>query len=119
MYIFYLNTYFALSCFIISLPAITMVFSNFNPILLNFCGNCFSIYHFQNIEHSRKIYSTGFIKDIQNVTQCNMHDANYEIKNFISIKTKEQEYILGQGLSKAECIWLVQEIKNWLEQKEY
>lgn len=117
----YLNTYFSLSFLIISLPAITIaiVFSNFTPIYLHFYGNFFELYHFQNIDNSRKIYSTGFLKDIEDVTQCNMHDANNEIKNFISIKTKEQEYIFGQGLSKAECIWLVQEIKNWLEQKEY
>lgn len=116
----YLNTYFPLSFLIISLPAITIaiIYSNLTQISLHFYGNFFAIYHFKNIDNSTKIYSTGFLKDIEDVTQCSMHDANDEIKNFISIKTKEQEYIFGQGLSKAECIWLVQEIKNWLEQKK-
>ncbi|MEM9927227.1 MAG: hypothetical protein AAF915_26375, partial [Cyanobacteria bacterium P01_D01_bin.50] len=114
-----LNTYLALPCFIISVAALYIVLSIFNPILLYFYGNSFCLYHVKIFGTSRKIYKTGSLKDIENVTLCNMHNANNEIKNFISIKTKEQEYIFDRELSKFECIVLVQEIKSWLQQKEY
>ena len=60
----------------------------------------------------------GLIKDIEDVIPCHVYDENNLRKNFIFIKTKNNEYVFGEGLSKQECIWLTEEIKNWLEQKQ-
>lgn len=32
----------------------------------------------------------------------------------VTLQTATRDYTFGQGLSKPECIWLVQEIKDWL-----
>ncbi len=69
---------------------------------------------------SKKRVGKGFIEDIEDITQCNMYDADEAInKWFISIKTKQKEYVFDRRLSEAECNWLVEEIKNWLKQKEF
>ncbi|AFY58336.1 serine/threonine protein kinase [Rivularia sp. PCC 7116] len=75
---------------------------------LLFHNNLFEIY-----EHN-KLIGGGSITEIEDV---NSSSDNFTIESwFISIKTQKQRYAFGHGLTKAESIWLVQEIKNWLEQ---
>ncbi len=89
------------------------------PIYLHFHRNVFEIYIYKNY-FSKKILSRGFIEDIEDVTQSDMYDADgARNKWFISINTKRKEYVFGKGISRAESNWLVEEIKNWLKQKEF
>ncbi len=70
-----------------------------------------------DICNNKKIIKRGIIKDIEDVSQ---YSKKYTINRcFILIKTKEKKYAFGGDLTKYECIWLVQEIKSWLEQREF
>ena len=79
--------------------------------ILNFHNSVFEIYE------NKKIIDRGRIKDIKYVNKDSKNHKGGDW--FILIKTKEQKYVFGEGLTKGECIWLVQEIKSWLEQKQY
>lgn len=117
----FLSSYSMFFFIIICLPIITFarIYSILAPIHLKFAGSIFEIYKYEIGNDSTKTLSKGFIKDIEDIIPCDMYNANGVRKNFISIKTKQQEYFFGKEFSKAECIWLVEEIKNWLEQKEF
>ncbi len=79
--------------------------------ILNFHSSIFEIYK------NKKIIDRGRIKDINYVNKYSkLHMWEYW---YILIKTKERKYVFGEGLTKAECIWLVQEIKNWLEANKF
>lgn len=77
-------------------------------------------YNMFDIYRHDKFIERGIISDIEEVKYSeDIHDYSIEKSYFVSIKTKEQKYVFGEGLTKAECIWLVEEIKSWLEQKEF
>ena len=93
-------------------------------LLLSFCVTVSMIPHRRNhllfhnnffeIYEHKKFIDGDIIKDIEDVSQ---YSDNFTTESwYILIKTKEQKYVFGEGLTKAECIWLVEEIKNWLEQ---
>jgi serine/threonine protein kinase len=55
---------------------------------------------------------------IENVIQHNLIFGEGELESrarVVTIQTDSEDYYFGKGLSKEECIWLVQEIKDWLE----
>lgn len=77
-------------------------------------------YNMFDIYRHDKFIERGIISDIEEVKYSeDIHDYSIEKSYFVSIKTKEQKYVFGEGLTKAECIWLVEEIKSWLEQQEF
>ena len=87
--------------------AIFLIPQQRNRLLFHY--NVFDIYR------GNKFIERGTIKDIEDVNQWS---DNYTPENwFISIKTKNQRYAFSHVLTKVECIWLVEEIKDWLEQK--
>ncbi len=67
------------------------------------------------LHKNTNLIDRGIVKDIEDINLYNINDVTD--KWVISIKTKEQEYLFGKEFSKAESIWLVEEIKNWLAQK--
>ncbi len=116
----FLSSYSVFLFMIICLPIIIFarIYSVLAPIHLKFAGSIFEIYQYEIGNDSIRTLSKGFIKDIEDIIPCDMYNANGVRKNFILIKTKQQEYFFGKEFSKAECVWLVEEIKNWLEEKE-
>ncbi|MEO1558979.1 MAG: serine/threonine protein kinase, partial [Cyanobacteria bacterium J06632_19] len=94
-------------------------------LLLSYCGTFYIIpeprnrifFHnsfFEIYEHN-KFIGGGSIKEIENVNLSISDNLTIE-SWFILIKTQKQTYTFGHGLTRTECIWLVQEINNWLEQ---
>jgi serine/threonine protein kinase len=62
----------------------------------------------------------GSIKDIQDVFQSvqishnRSFQANGKEEEMVTIQTTDKRYSFGLGLSAMECLWLAQEIKDWL-----
>lgn len=114
--VFILFDYFIVFSLIISLLIFILIaiYDSLFSIYLHFYGDTFEIYKYKNIGFSISILHKGLIKDIEDIFEYNIHGVKRN--SFILIKTKQQECVYGQGLNKVECIWLVQEVKNWLTQ---
>ncbi|MBE9225523.1 serine/threonine protein kinase [Phormidium sp. LEGE 05292] len=74
---------------------------------------------FNHCAHQRK----GYISDIQDVFQSvqishhNSFQANGTEEEMVTIQTIDKRYSFGLGLSAIECLWLAQEIKDWLNSR--
>ncbi len=117
---FYLVLVFSTSSGIDSIVLLSLLLVSVYVIILSI-PKPRSILHFHSsvfeIYKNKKIIDRGRIKDINYVnkySKLHMWEDWY-----ILIKTKERKYVFGEGLTKAECIWLVQEIKNWLEANKF
>jgi len=99
-----------IALFLFLISVFIIIFSIPKPrYTLNFHNSIFEICK------NKKIIDRGSIKDIEYV---NKDSKNHRGEDwFILIKAKNKTYIFGEELSKTECIWLVQEIKIWLEQR--
>lgn len=118
--------FFMLSCFInigtgswdwafayliLSLVISFLIHTIICPTQVYFDKECFVIY--------KKIL--GYIPSTPDGAIANLEDVfldNTEgnsSQRCITLQAGLREYSFGQGLSRAECLWLVQEIKSWLE----
>ncbi|MFB2891915.1 serine/threonine protein kinase [Aerosakkonemataceae cyanobacterium BLCC-F50] len=65
----------------------------------------------------------GYISDIQDVFQSVQISHNYSFQangkeeEMVTIQTIDKRYSFGLGLSAIECLWLAQEIKDWLSSR--
>ncbi|MDJ0616755.1 MAG: serine/threonine-protein kinase [Calothrix sp. MO_192.B10] len=73
-----------------------------------------------NLCRQRQLAATDSIQDvfqsvmyITNRSSFQMNNVKEE-KEMVTIQTDEQRYSFGVGLSPMECIWLANEIKDWL-----
>ncbi|MDJ0801046.1 MAG: serine/threonine-protein kinase [Calothrix sp. MO_167.B12] len=73
-----------------------------------------------NLCRQRQLAATDSIQDvfqsvmyITNRSSFQMNSVK-EQKEMVTIQTDEQRYSFGVGLSAMECIWLANEIKDWL-----
>ncbi|MFB2836193.1 serine/threonine protein kinase [Floridanema evergladense] len=68
-------------------------------------------------------YKKGNISDIQDVFQSVQisHNASFQAngkeEEMVTIQTIDKRYSFGLGLSAIECLWLAQEIKDWLNSR--
>ncbi|MGA9378052.1 MAG: serine/threonine-protein kinase [Phormidium sp.] len=74
---------------------------------------------FNYCDHQRK----GYISDIQDVFQSvqishnSSFQANGKEEEMVTIQTTDKRYSFGLGMSAIECLWLAQEIKDWLNSR--
>lgn len=65
----------------------------------------------------------GSISEIQDVFQSIQvtHNSSFRLngkeEEMVTIQTKDQRHSFGVGLSAAECYWIAQEIKGWLNSR--
>lgn len=100
---------------ILSLTLSFLTYTSICPTRVYFDKQCFVIY--------RKILGyipespDGSIAEIEDIFQDSTESkiaTGAEPRRRITIQAGMREYSFGEGLSRAECLWLVQEIKNWL-----
>lgn len=110
----------------------TVWYKNLEGILISTFGNhrvAFDRKHFAiewelfGYYHHRKQGLTAEIQDIfQSVLQLGqknmLHLENNPEKEMVTIQAGEKRYSFGLGLSAVECVWLAQEIKDWLNSGE-
>ncbi|MBW4488653.1 MAG: serine/threonine protein kinase [Trichocoleus desertorum ATA4-8-CV12] len=100
---------------ILSLTLSFLTYTSVCPTRVYFDKHCFVIY--------RKILGyipespDGSIAEIEDIFLDSAESkvaAGAEPRRRITIQAGMREYSFGEGLSRAECLWLVQEIKSWL-----
>ncbi|MBD2094318.1 serine/threonine protein kinase [Trichocoleus sp. FACHB-591] len=100
---------------ILSLTVSFLTYTSACPTRVYFDKHCFVIY--------RKILGyipekpDGGIGEIEDVFEDSTESkisSGAEVRRRITIQAGMREYSFGEGLSRAECLWLVQEIKGWL-----
>ncbi|MBW4598271.1 MAG: hypothetical protein KME29_01310 [Calothrix sp. FI2-JRJ7] len=70
----------------------------------------------------RRSIKSGKIRDIRDVFQSiirlgkedNLQLESHQEKEMITIQTEYKRFSFGIGLSAQECLWIAQEIKDWL-----
>lgn len=86
------------------------------PIRVYFNRNIFVIY--KKLPGYIPQLPDGVTDDIEDVFQDNVRVTNrYSsgTERKITLQAGIREYSFGQGLSRVECLWLVQHIREWLE----
>jgi serine/threonine protein kinase len=100
---------------ILSLTLSFLTYTSVCPTRVYFDKHCFVIY--------RKILGyipespDGDIAEIEDIFLDSAESkvaAGTEPRRRITIQAGMREYSFGEGLNRAECLWLVQEIKSWL-----
>jgi serine/threonine protein kinase len=76
--------------------------------LFNFCRQR----RFAPTESIRDVFQS--VMYITNRRNFQMDHANKEEKEMVTIQTEDNRYSFGVGLSAMECVWLANEIKDWL-----
>lgn len=122
--------FFALSCFInigmgswdwafayllLSLVISFLIYTITCPTQIYFNENCFVIY--KQILGYIPSSPDGAIANIEDVFVDHLESkqaAGNSSQRCITLQAGLREYSFGQGLSRAECLWLVQEIRDWL-----
>lgn len=92
--------------------------SKFGYQIITFKAQSFLIekWLFNHCAHQKK----GYISDIQDVFQSvqishnNSFQANGTEEEMVTIQTIDKRYSFALGLTAIECLWLAQEIKDWL-----
>jgi hypothetical protein len=86
----------------------------FSRFLISFGNNEFKIE--ERLFNKRINVKKGKIDDIQGVFQS-VQAVNIESqgKEMVTIQTQMKRFSFGIGLTATECLWIAQEINEWLE----
>ena len=74
-----------------------------------------------NFCRQRQFAPTESIRDVFQSVMYITNRRSFQLDNvkqereMVTIQTEERRYSFGIGLSPMECVWLAQEIKDWLQ----